>query len=68
MTPARAAIAGAIIGVAYAVTLTIRGDVAPGLVGGVLAAVLTFLIIRRVEAHNEAKRRRMAANREPPPG
>ena len=47
---------------------SIRGDVAPGIVGGILAAVLVFLVIRRVEEHNAEKRRRMAARRDRPPG
>ena len=68
MSTRQVAFAGAVVGVLYAVTLSLRGDVAPGIVGGVLAAILVFLVIRRVEEYNAAKRRRMAARRDPPPG
>jgi hypothetical protein len=68
MSTRQVAFAGAVVGVLYAVTLSLRGDVAPGIVGGVLAAILAFLVIRRVEEYNAAKRRRMAARRDPPPG
>ena len=67
MSGSRAAVAaGALVGVVYAVTLSLRGDVAPGLVGGLLAAVLVVLVIRRVEAHYAAKRRRLGGHREGP--
>jgi uncharacterized protein (DUF2062 family) len=39
---------GIIVGLLYAVPMIARGDVAPGIVGGVLAAILTFLVFRRV--------------------
>ena len=67
MTPGQTAIVAALIGIAYAVTISIRGAVAPGIVGGVLAAILAFLVIRRVEAHNAEKRRRSAERRGNPP-
>jgi hypothetical protein len=41
---------GVLIGVMYAAGMAIRGDVVPGLVGGVLAGVLCVLVLRRVEA------------------
>jgi len=49
---------GALIGVLYAVTLAINGDVLPGLVGGALAGILCFLVLREVERQRAAKRRR----------
>ena len=69
MTPGQTAIVAALIGVAYALTISLRGAVAPGIVGGILAAVLAFLVIRRVEAYNAEKRRRAAERRDsaPPP-
>jgi hypothetical protein len=45
---ARIAVA-AFVGVLYAVGMVIRGDELPGLVGGALAGVLCYLVLRRVE-------------------
>jgi hypothetical protein len=59
----RAAIACALVGAAYAAVLTVRGDPAPGIVGGVLLAVLVFLIVRRVQEYNAHKRREAARRR-----
>jgi hypothetical protein len=61
----RAVLAGVLLGLAYGVAVVLRGDVAPGIVGGALLAVLTFLLIRRVEAHNERRRRALERRREP---
>jgi len=63
MTTGRIALLCALVGVAYAAVLTVRGDPAPGLVGGVLLAVLVFVIVRRVQAYNAAKRREAARRR-----
>jgi L-lactate permease len=52
------AIVAAFFGVAYAVSSAIRGEVVPGLVAGVLGAVLVFLVLTRVQEHNAAVRRR----------
>jgi hypothetical protein len=68
LTPARTALLGAVVGLLYAVVLSVRGDPAPGVVGGVLLAVLIVLVVRRVQAYNELARRRAAARRRPPPG
>ena len=46
------------IGALYAVGAIARGDVAPGLVGGVLAAVLAYLVFTEV---GNRQRRRIAA-------
>jgi energy-converting hydrogenase Eha subunit G len=51
-------IVAAVIGLAYTITLVVQGGVAPGLVGGALAGVLVFLLIRRVQEHNAMRRRR----------
>ena len=37
-----------IVGMLYGVPTVARGDVAPGIVGGILAAILCFLVFRRV--------------------
>ena len=42
------AIVGAFFAVAFALSNVARGDVAPGIVGGVLAAILFFLVMRQV--------------------
>ena len=42
------AIAGAFIGVLFAVGSIARGDVAPGIVGGILAGILCFLVLRTI--------------------
>ena len=52
------ALVAAFFGVAFALSTALRGDVAPGLVGGALAAVLVFLVLQRVQQHNDAIRRR----------
>jgi hypothetical protein len=57
------AIFGGFVGLLYAVPMVARGAVAPGIVGGVLAAILTFLVFRRVgerqrRRNREAERRR----------
>jgi hypothetical protein len=51
-------IVSAFFGAAFAISGIVRGDVAPGLVGGVLGAVLVYLLLQRVHEHNEAMRRR----------
>jgi hypothetical protein len=53
------AIVGACFGVAFAISGIARGDAAPGFVGGILGAVLVYLVLLRVtEHHAELKRRR----------
>jgi hypothetical protein len=58
------AIVAAFFGVAFAISGIARGDVAPGLVGGALGAVLVFLVLQRVQEHNDAVRRRRERERE----
>jgi uncharacterized membrane protein YfcA len=52
------ALIGALFGAAFALSSILRGDVAPGLVGGALGALLVFLVLQRVQAHNAEQRRR----------
>jgi hypothetical protein len=52
------AIVAVFFGFAFAVSTVLRGDVAPGLVGGALAGILVFLVLQRVQEHNDAVRRR----------
>jgi hypothetical protein len=53
------AIVGAFFGVAFAISGIARGDVAPGLVGGILGAAVVYLVLQRVtEHHADLKRRR----------
>ena len=47
-TRSKSAVA-AFIAVLYAVGMSIRGDVLPGVVGGALAGVLCFLVLREIE-------------------
>ena len=48
LKPRQWAIAGAFIGVLFAVGSIARGDVAPGIVGGILAGILCFLVLRTI--------------------
>ena len=48
MKPTQWALAGAFIGILFAVGSIARGDVAPGIVGGVLAGVLMYLVLRQI--------------------
>jgi hypothetical protein len=49
---------GVLLGALYAIGSAIRGDVLPGLVGGVLSAVLCLLVLREVEARRRQRDRR----------
>ena len=57
------AIVAAFFGVAFAISGIARGDIAPGLVGGALGAVLVYLVLQRVQDHNDAVRRRRERER-----
>jgi hypothetical protein len=48
--------AGAFVGVLYAVGMSLRGDLLPGLVGGALAGVLCFLVLREIENRRGGRR------------
>jgi hypothetical protein len=49
--------AGAFIAVLYAVGMSLRGNVFPGIVGGILAGVLCFLVLREVEQRRDRRGR-----------
>jgi fructose-specific phosphotransferase system IIC component len=48
MTPRQWALAGAFIGILFALGSIARSDVAPGIVGGILAGILCFLVLRQI--------------------
>jgi hypothetical protein len=56
--PAHRAALAAIVGVLFAVTYVIGGKALPGIVGGVLAAILLWVAIGRFEAQHAANRAR----------
>jgi hypothetical protein len=47
---------GAFVGALYALGMALRGDVLPALVGGVLAGVLCFLVLREIEMRRDRRR------------
>ena len=49
--------AGVFIGVLYAIGMSIRGDVFPAVVGGILAGILCFLVLREIEQRRERRGR-----------
>jgi hypothetical protein len=49
--------AGAFIAVLYAVGMSIRGNVFPGIVGGILAGILCFLVLREIEQRRDRRGR-----------
>ena len=70
MKPTQWAIAGAVIGVLFALGSIARGDVAPGIVGGILAGILCFLVLRQISERQWARIReweRRNPGREPAP-
>ena len=52
------AIVGVLFGIAYAVSSAIRGQVLAGVVTGAIGALLVYLVLVRVQEHNERVRRR----------
>jgi hypothetical protein len=50
MKPKQWAIAGAFIAILFMVGSVARGDVAPGIVGGLLAGVLCFMVLREISS------------------
>ena len=59
------AIVGVLFGIAYAVSSAIRGQVLAGVVTGAIGALLVYLVLVRVQEHNERVRRRR--ERDAPP-
>ena len=57
MKPRQWAIAGAFIGILFALGSIARGDIAPGIVGGILAGVLCFLVLREIEQRRDRRDR-----------
>jgi fructose-specific phosphotransferase system IIC component len=53
---AKALVSG-LIGVLYAVGMSLRGEVLPGIVGGILAGILCFLVLREIERQRRERRR-----------
>jgi hypothetical protein len=49
--------AGVFIGVLYAIGMSIRGDVFPAVVGGILAGILCFLVLREIEQRRDRRGR-----------
>jgi hypothetical protein len=47
---------GAFIAVLYAIGMALRGNVVPGVVGGVLAGILCFLVLREIEQRRDRRR------------
>jgi hypothetical protein len=47
--------AGAFIAVLYAIGMSLRGNVFPGIVGGILAGVLCFLVLREIEQRRDRR-------------
>jgi hypothetical protein len=52
------AIVAVFFGVAYAVSSAIRGELLTGVVTGAVGGILVFLVLMRVQEHNDAVRRR----------
>ncbi len=55
LKPRQWALAGAFVDILFAVGSIARGDVAPGIVGGVLAGVLMYLVLRQVAERQRAR-------------
>jgi len=49
--------AGVVIAVLYSIGMSLRGNVFPGIVGGILAGILCFLVLREVEQRREKRGR-----------
>jgi hypothetical protein len=47
--------AGVFVGVLYAGGMSARGDVLPGVVGGILAGILLFLLLNRIEQRRRSR-------------
>ena len=49
--------AGVVIAVLYSIGMSLRGNVFPGIVGGILAGILCFLVLREIEQRADRRRR-----------
>ena len=57
MRPLHVIVLSVVIGAGFAISYAARGHVLPGLVGGVLAAILLYLVIARFDEQQEQRRR-----------
>jgi hypothetical protein len=57
MKPLHVIVLSILVGVGFFVTYALRGDVLPGIVGGILAAILLYLVILRFGQQHEQRRR-----------
>ena len=57
MRPLHVVMVAVLIGAGFAISYAARGHVLPGLVGGVLAAILLYLVMGRFEQQQEQRRR-----------
>jgi hypothetical protein len=57
MKPLHVIVLAVLIGAGFFATYAARGDVLPGIVGGILAAVLVYVVILRFEQQSAARRR-----------
>jgi hypothetical protein len=55
MKPKQWAIAGGFIAILFMIGSIARGEVAPGIVGGVLAGVLCFLVLREISTRQKQR-------------
>ena len=56
MRPLQIAIIAGVVGVGFAIGYGLRGEWAPGIVGGVLATILLYLAITRFQEQQAARR------------
>ena len=57
MKPLHVIVLAVLVGLGFFATYVLRGDVLPGLVGGILAAILLYLVILRFDQQQEQRRR-----------
>jgi hypothetical protein len=57
MKPLHVIVLSILVGVGFFVTYALRGDVLPGIVGGILAAILLYVVILRSGQQHEQRRR-----------
>jgi hypothetical protein len=48
---------GAFIAVLYSIGMSLRGNVFPGIVGGILAGILCYLVLREIEQRRDRRGR-----------
>jgi hypothetical protein len=55
LSTAKKIAAGAFVGLLYAGGMSARGDVLPGVVGGILAGILLVLVLNRIEQRRRSR-------------